>query len=172
MVLDSGMDHSLGATAVAATEAAAAEDSFHEWVRWCERTASCALHGRNLLREWDDLLARADRGEVRDPADPGRSLTSAELTERAFMHLRDPAWAELADYVRAGALAHRPDPDHRADPPDRAAPAGFPGRAAGGDRLPRRAPGHQPAARAPADHRAQAVAGGLPAEGARCAAAE
>ncbi|MGW0521165.1 alpha/beta fold hydrolase [Crossiella sp. NPDC003009] len=107
MALDSGMDHSLGATAFAATEAAAAEDSFHEWVRWCERTPGCALHGRNLLREWDDLLAGADRGEVRDPADPGRMLTSAELTERAFMHLRDPAWAELADYVRA-VLDQRP----------------------------------------------------------------
>ncbi|WP_245886526.1 alpha/beta fold hydrolase [Umezawaea tangerina] len=101
MVIDSNMDHSLDAKAFNATEAATAEDSFQEFVKWCDRTESCALHGRDVAAYWDDLLARADRGELKDPDDPTRTVTSEEITGTAFSVFYGPAWSFLASWLDA-----------------------------------------------------------------------
>lgn len=68
MALTTNIDHSLGAREFLVSSAAIAEDSFNQFVKWCESTSSCALHGRDVTAVWDDLLARADRGEIHDPA--------------------------------------------------------------------------------------------------------
>lgn len=101
MVIDSNMDHSLGTRRFQETEAAAAEDSFHEFVKWCDRTPSCALHGQDVAKVWDDLLARADRGEIADPADPSRKLTAQQISSFALGMFYGPAWAQLAEQVAA-----------------------------------------------------------------------
>ncbi|MFD9733733.1 alpha/beta fold hydrolase [Umezawaea sp. NPDC059074] len=101
MVIDSNMDHSLDAKAFHATEAATAEDSFREFVKWCDRTESCALHGRDVAAYWDDLLAKADRGELKDPDDPTRPVTADEITGTAFSVFYGPAWSYLADWLVA-----------------------------------------------------------------------
>lgn len=62
IVADSNMDHSLDVGAFVETEAASAQDSFDEFVAWCDRTAGCALHGRDVRAVWHELLARAERG--------------------------------------------------------------------------------------------------------------
>jgi pimeloyl-ACP methyl ester carboxylesterase len=99
MVLDSNMDHSLGTAGFAATEARAAEDAFTEWVRWCDRTASCALHGKDVTAVWDGLLAKADRGEVHLPGDPSRTITSRDIFTSALGAFHRPAWGPLAQFV-------------------------------------------------------------------------
>ncbi|MFD7656567.1 alpha/beta hydrolase [Actinosynnema sp. NPDC059797] len=105
MVLDSNMDHSLGTRRFNETEAVGAEDSFHEFVKWCDRTPSCALHGQDVAAVWDDLLARADRGEITDPDDPSRVVTAEQLSGAALGAFYGPDWAPLAQLIadlRAG----------------------------------------------------------------------
>ncbi|WP_329026966.1 alpha/beta fold hydrolase [Streptomyces sp. NBC_00690] len=107
MALTANMDHSLGARDFIVSSAATAEDSFHQFVQWCDRTRSCALHGRNVTVVWDALLAKADRGEVRDPQSPHRGLTAHEITQYAFRAFYGPDWERLASYV-AGLDAQEP----------------------------------------------------------------
>ncbi|MEV4315748.1 alpha/beta fold hydrolase [Actinocrispum sp. NPDC049592] len=101
MVIDSNMDHSLGTWAFAATEAATAEDSFNEWVKWCDRTTSCVLHDKGAARVWDSVLARADRGELTDPDDPTVKLTARNVIQASFGAFYGPSWAPLAEFIAA-----------------------------------------------------------------------
>lgn len=85
MVLDSNMDHSVGTRKYLLTQAATAEDSFNEFVTWCARESVCALHGKNVGAIWDALLAKADSGELLDPANPSSGpVLSVDLTFTAF----------------------------------------------------------------------------------------
>jgi pimeloyl-ACP methyl ester carboxylesterase len=108
MVIDSNMDHSLGTWGYAATQAATAESSFTEWVKWCDRTTSCALHGKDVAEVWEGLLAKADRGEVSDP-DTGRDMDAREIVFQAYGAFYGPDFKQLADYV-AALDAQRPAP--------------------------------------------------------------
>ncbi|PPK63229.1 alpha/beta hydrolase [Actinokineospora auranticolor] len=100
MVMDSVIDHSNGVRKFTEVSSATTEDSFAEFVEWCDRTTSCALHGRDVPKAWDDLLARADRGEVVDPADPTRAVDSTEIIYTAFDLFYLPAWDWLATSIR------------------------------------------------------------------------
>ncbi|ALG07234.1 alpha/beta fold hydrolase [Kibdelosporangium phytohabitans] len=93
MVLDSNMDHSLGPWPIALTEARSAQSSFDEWVKWCGRSTSCALHGKDVRAFWHTLLAKADRGELPD------GLTARDVIASAFGAFYGPAWQELSDYL-------------------------------------------------------------------------
>ncbi|WP_338060791.1 alpha/beta fold hydrolase [Streptomyces viridochromogenes] len=109
MALTANIDHSLGARDFIVSSAVAAEDSFHEFVKWCGRSPSCALHGRDVTAVWDGLLARADRGEIRDPEDPGRTLSANDIALFAFRYkFYGPDWDELADYVAGLEAQTRP----------------------------------------------------------------
>lgn len=99
MVLDSNLDHSLTMLPMAWTASAAIEDSFTEFVKWCDHALSCGLHGQDVREVWSDLLDRADRGEVRDPRDPAKKLTMANLTAQAGGAFYDPDWTQLADMI-------------------------------------------------------------------------
>ncbi|MFF9274577.1 alpha/beta hydrolase [Streptomyces griseosporeus] len=103
MVLESVMDHSvLTARDFLRDEAASAEDSFREFVRWCEGAADCALHGRDVRAVWRGLLARAGRGELEDPARPGTSLSASDLVNKvAFRKFYQADYAGLATAVAA-----------------------------------------------------------------------
>jgi pimeloyl-ACP methyl ester carboxylesterase len=109
MALTANIDHSLGAREFLVSSAATAEDSFHQFVKWCERDTSCALHGRDVTAVWDGLLARADRGEIPDPESPGGHLTANDITLFAFKRFYGPDWAELATYL-ARLDAQEPHP--------------------------------------------------------------
>jgi pimeloyl-ACP methyl ester carboxylesterase len=109
MALTANVDHSLGAREFLVSSAASAEDSFHQFVRWCDRTPSCALHGRDVTAVWDGLLARADRGEIQDPEKPGRLLSAHDISLYAFKAFYDPDWDTVATYV-AGLDAQRAAP--------------------------------------------------------------
>ncbi|MEO6089902.1 MAG: alpha/beta hydrolase [Umezawaea sp.] len=101
MVIDSNMDHSLDVKAFNDTEAATAEDSFTEFVKWCDRTESCALHGQDVAKVWDGLLAKADKGELKDPDDPTWVITSDDLISVAFSVFYGPDWSYLAQWLNA-----------------------------------------------------------------------
>ncbi|MEE6260337.1 alpha/beta hydrolase [Plantactinospora sonchi] len=98
MVLDSTMDHSLDTWGFAETEAVAAEDSFAEFVAWCDRTESCALHDQDVVKVWHSLLERADRGGLSHPRS-SNVITSKEIRERAFSDFYGPTWTPLAEFL-------------------------------------------------------------------------
>ncbi|WP_228472941.1 alpha/beta fold hydrolase [Streptomyces cyaneochromogenes] len=117
MALTANIDHSLGAREFLVSSAAAAEDSFHQFVKWCDRTSSCALHGRDVTAVWDRLLARADRGEIRDPHKPDRVLSAYEITFYAFKEkFYGPDWDELATYVAGLDAQEQNEPRRSAQP--------------------------------------------------------
>ncbi|MEV6999173.1 alpha/beta fold hydrolase [Streptomyces sp. NPDC093982] len=122
MALTANIDHSLGAREFLVSSAAAADDSFREFVKWCERTGSCALHGRDVTAVWDGLLARADRGEIRDPEHPDRVLTAHEITFNVFRMFYGPDREELATYV-AGLDAQEPPERQRPVQPRQVRPS-------------------------------------------------
>ncbi|GGR89340.1 MULTISPECIES: alpha/beta hydrolase [Streptomyces] len=101
MVLESVMDHSVRATRdFLRSEAAAAEDSFQEFVKWCDGAADCALHGRDVRAVWQGLLARAGRGELAHPEKPGTSLSSSDLVNKiAFQQFYKADYAGLATTI-------------------------------------------------------------------------
>ncbi|MFI8895599.1 alpha/beta hydrolase [Streptomyces paradoxus] len=101
MVLESVMDHSVAATRdFLRAEAASAADSFQEFVKWCDRTAGCALHGRDVRAVWRGLLARAGRGELEDPSKPGSPLSSTDLVNKvAFRKFYEADYAGLATVI-------------------------------------------------------------------------
>ncbi|MFJ4327897.1 alpha/beta hydrolase [Streptomyces tricolor] len=111
MVLESVMDHSVpNIREFLRAEAAAAEDSFQEFVKWCDGAADCVLHGRDVRAVWHGLLARAGRGELEDPAKPGASLSRSDLVNKiAFRKFYRADYAGLATAV-AGMDASRPLP--------------------------------------------------------------
>lgn len=111
LALDSNMDHSLGTAAFLETEAWAAEDSFDEFVSWCDGHPECALHGRDVRSLWSGLLARADRGELHYPDAPDIPLTALALTWEVYGKLYGPDWADVAAYlvsVDSGTAPVRP----------------------------------------------------------------
>ncbi len=101
VLLDSVDDHSLDGAAFLASEARAGQHAFDEFARWCVRTASCALHGRDVGALYGDLFDRARRHELRDPARPGTSVTALELSIATTMPLYKPDWPALAQTLRA-----------------------------------------------------------------------
>ncbi|WP_184565052.1 alpha/beta hydrolase [Streptomyces paradoxus] len=109
MVLESVMDHSVAATRdFLRAEAASAEDSFQEFVKWCDRTADCELHGRDVRAVWRSLLTRAGRGELEDPVKPGSPLSSTDLVNKvAFRKFYEADYAGLATAI---ATMHASEP--------------------------------------------------------------
>jgi pimeloyl-ACP methyl ester carboxylesterase len=102
MVLESVDDHSIRDTGRFLTsELAAAQDSFDQFVAWCGRTKDCALHGKDVRALWRDLRARAGRGELPDPGDPGTPLPEFNLVLMAYKSFYGPDWAELASNLAA-----------------------------------------------------------------------
>jgi pimeloyl-ACP methyl ester carboxylesterase len=89
MVLDSIVDHSVDTRRFMGERAEAVDDSFAEFARWCDRTASCALHGQDVFSAWETALVRAD----------GQPLGRQRLIDSVYGSLRGPDWAGTADLV-------------------------------------------------------------------------
>jgi pimeloyl-ACP methyl ester carboxylesterase len=110
MVLDSNIDHSQATTwSFLRSEATAVQESFDQYVAWCQRSTDCALHGRDARRVFADLYAKAERGELTEPGttkkiDPFNMLQDVQL---AFA---DPSWKSLSER-QADLLAGKPRAD-------------------------------------------------------------
>ncbi|MFI7066401.1 alpha/beta hydrolase [Kribbella sp. NPDC050124] len=101
MVVESVVDHSAdSAKSFLDSQAWAAQDSFDEFVKWCQGATTCALHGRDVHALWVDLLARADRGEVPDPQRPTLPITPYWLSFNVFRALYGPRWTDLATMLK------------------------------------------------------------------------
>ncbi|MDF5759369.1 alpha/beta hydrolase [Spongiactinospora sp. TRM90649] len=110
MSLDSSVDHSLPTGRLLISQAANVEDSFRAFTRWCERDRACALHGRDVPRIWEGLMARADRGTLGDPALKGRVLSAYDLATEAHLGgFMEPSYTWLAERL-ASLESGKPGP--------------------------------------------------------------
>ncbi|MFD1044673.1 alpha/beta hydrolase, partial [Kibdelosporangium lantanae] len=114
MAIDSNMDHSLSTIPFVTKSAGGVEDSFNEFVKWCDRSTACALHGKDVAKLWDSLLARADRGELTDPDDPQTKLRSLDLVGGAGNMFYGPNWSRLATMI-SNLETNTPTPQAFAD---------------------------------------------------------
>lgn len=89
MVLDSVVDHSADSRRFMGERAAAVDDSFVEFARWCDRTVSCVLHGQDVFTAWEAALVRAD----------GQPLGRQELIDSVYRALRGPDWPSVAQRI-------------------------------------------------------------------------
>ncbi|AQZ70776.1 hypothetical protein BKM31_29865 [[Actinomadura] parvosata subsp. kistnae] len=101
MVLDGSMDHSLNVKAFQVTEAAAVQDSFDEFVAWCERDTECVLHGRDVRALWKELLGKADRGELSWPGGSDRPVNAHNLKWLGVVLNEAPDWRLAAQVLNA-----------------------------------------------------------------------
>ncbi|GAA4619579.1 alpha/beta hydrolase [Actinoallomurus vinaceus] len=96
MVLDGAVDHTRSVARDTVDESAAIEREFHRFAQWCQATADCPLRGRDIVADFDALTARADKGEIVDPA-RGRPITAAEVTAATYSYLiLKFLWPQLA----------------------------------------------------------------------------
>ncbi|HEX8628470.1 MAG TPA: alpha/beta hydrolase [Catenuloplanes sp.] len=117
MVLDGAVDHSVPTAAAVVAESRATDVALDRFAGWCAATPDCALHGRDVLADFDALTARADRGEIRAGSRP---VTGVDLTEGTYQHLiLRAAWPALA---RALAAATAGDASTLAGYPAAASP--------------------------------------------------
>jgi pimeloyl-ACP methyl ester carboxylesterase len=100
IVLDSVMDHSVGTGGFLEDTTDAAQDSFNQFIGWCGRNATCAVHGRDVPEIWARLLARAAAGELRDPFTPTDTVRVSDLLTVAFSSFYDPQWSALGYYLK------------------------------------------------------------------------
>ncbi|MER7859282.1 alpha/beta hydrolase [Amycolatopsis japonica] len=98
MVLDGNMDHSLPLERFLSTAAAAGDDTLAAFARWCERTTTCALHGKNVLTHFDGLLNAADHHRLVEGAE-GNAVSSWYLIQRVYGDLIRSQLPELAQWL-------------------------------------------------------------------------
>jgi pimeloyl-ACP methyl ester carboxylesterase len=100
IVLEAAMDHSLGTRAFLDSQAVTAEGAFDEFLTWCEHSADCVLHDRDVRAIWAGLHTRAARGTLTDPDRAGVALAPFELSRLAHKRLYDTwRWPGLAEWI-------------------------------------------------------------------------
>ncbi|GAA1953962.1 alpha/beta hydrolase [Amycolatopsis minnesotensis] len=117
MVLDAVVDHSADTVRTEVTGAAAAEDSFSYFVRWCDRSTACPLHGKPVRAFVAALYAKADQGKLADPDDQGHLLDRGGLARRILEPLGNAGVAETADRIARLVTVPAASSPERADPP-------------------------------------------------------
>jgi pimeloyl-ACP methyl ester carboxylesterase len=91
MVTTGNVDHSVDGTQFFVAAAAAAEDSFDEFLKWCDGNPACPPDVATL---WDDALEKVDRD------------TQAQLAFQAVNMLKGPQWPQLAQWIRTLLATH------------------------------------------------------------------
>ncbi|MEO3815728.1 alpha/beta hydrolase [Plantactinospora sp. B24E8] len=100
MAIDSNMDHSLGVRDFLRTGTVAVQELFDGFVAWCGRDERCALHGRDVRAIFDDLLRRAEAGELVNP-DTGAPMHWSELGAQVRSSSFEPLWIMLSNWLAA-----------------------------------------------------------------------
>ena len=119
MALDGVFDHGLPLTTVFSDNARGYEDTLTRFAAWCAQDTGCALHGRDVLALYDQLVARANRRPIPAPGcvnRPCRRTVSGSdiqlgaydllLFKQPVAALDNPGWNGLA---QALALAEAGD---------------------------------------------------------------
>jgi pimeloyl-ACP methyl ester carboxylesterase len=67
MALDGALDHAQRSLAMLDDEARAHEKELERFAAWCDETATCALHGQDVLAVYDELVATAEKTPIPAP---------------------------------------------------------------------------------------------------------
>ena len=103
LVLDSNMDHSqFTAWDFLNSETQSVQAEFGEFAAWCDRTPSCALHGRDVSKVTRDLQDKAARGVLTAP-DSGEPVTPLDLASIIQGNFYGPSWDRLATVFKSFA---------------------------------------------------------------------
>ncbi|MCJ1479026.1 hypothetical protein MMC13_007710 [Lambiella insularis] len=117
MALDGNVDHSQSETSNLVTEATAYETELNRFANWCAQTESCALHGTDIIKLFDDLVAEADATPIPAPlcaetkqCRPDMTGEELRFNVQGLLATQNPepgmaSWADLATYLaeaRAG----------------------------------------------------------------------
>jgi pimeloyl-ACP methyl ester carboxylesterase len=101
LVLDSNMDHSQqGAWDFLQSETQSVQAEFGEFVAWCGRTTTCALHGQDVSKVTRALQDKAARGELKDP-ESGEVITPLTLAGYFQGSFYGPDWDRLATELKS-----------------------------------------------------------------------
>ncbi|MFE2756202.1 alpha/beta hydrolase [Actinosynnema sp. NPDC059335] len=111
MYLDSVLDHTTRSwTDWLVPRARTMERDMERFAEWCAGEPTCALHGRDTLAVWDDLLARAAREPI---PGAGTTVNASRIVSRT-----NPAFeGEWPDLARSIAEAHAGDATRFAEQP-------------------------------------------------------
>ena len=108
MVLDGVFDHSVDSDRFALTGARAAQESFNQFVSWCDGDATCEVNGTDIRARVATLFTRAERGALPDPDDPSRTIDPGMLTVRLVAPLTQPNLPAVArEIARLGGSTAR-----------------------------------------------------------------
>ncbi|KAH7313629.1 Alpha/Beta hydrolase protein [Stachybotrys elegans] len=112
MALDGIVAHSQSETDTLITEASTYERTLDKFFEWCDSNSTCALHGRNSKKIFDEVLATADKKAIPAPGCAGScqpNVTGEDIRYNAqdFLEFYDlpvaPNWIDLAGAI---AQAH------------------------------------------------------------------
>ncbi|MEC3979322.1 alpha/beta hydrolase [Amycolatopsis sp. H20-H5] len=110
LVLDSNMDHSqTTAWQFLRSESKSAQGLFEQFAAWCDRTASCALHGQDVGAVFADLYGKSERGELKAPGS-GEPIEPSVLLGTMGGAFYGPSWGQLASYL-ASLRDGKPNPE-------------------------------------------------------------
>jgi pimeloyl-ACP methyl ester carboxylesterase len=92
MALDGNLEHSLPETVMLANEVMATEDAFNRFAAWCGQDASCPLHGADVARLYDELVAAADLVPI-PAATANRGVSGEEIrfTTQSYLLSNNPS---------------------------------------------------------------------------------
>ncbi|TQM80837.1 pimeloyl-ACP methyl ester carboxylesterase [Saccharothrix saharensis] len=111
MYLDSVLDHTRRSwTDWLLPRARTMERNMVRFAQWCDADAACALHGRDVLKTWDEVLARA----AREPIPAGDRTVNASRIASRTNPAYEEEWAALALAI---AEAHAGDATRFAEQP-------------------------------------------------------
>ncbi|KAF5018983.1 hypothetical protein F66182_9001 [Fusarium sp. NRRL 66182] len=108
MALDAIVDHSQSEMATLLGETVAYETVLDVFFEWCDRNTTCALHGRNSSRVFDQILARADAAPIPAPSCSRTcrsNVTGEEIryNVQSFLGFKDldfgPNWIALGEAI-------------------------------------------------------------------------
>ncbi|WP_369032391.1 alpha/beta hydrolase [Streptomyces adonidis] len=96
MVLDSNMDHSLGAWGILKTRTETLEASFGLFADWCERTPSCDLYGQDVRALFAAYYEAAEEGRLIYTLS-NRPFPTSTLLGSAYSYMYEPDnWSTFA----------------------------------------------------------------------------
>ncbi|TDE41706.1 alpha/beta fold hydrolase [Nonomuraea mesophila] len=121
MYLDSVIDHTTTSLRTwLERRAKVLERNFGRFAAWCQSTATCALHGRDVTAVWDEVIATARRRPIPAPgAGPDVTINDTQIVSR-FHVSNEAAWERLAGGLAQAASGDAsffakvegvPDPD-------------------------------------------------------------
>ena len=104
MVFDGALDHSALSVGLLADEIATVEDAFNRFAEWCRTAPTCAMHGQDVARAYDQIVARADASPISVPgADHPVTGEDIRMNTPPYLEFKEPSALGPSRWVQLGA---------------------------------------------------------------------